>query len=75
MTNLELLLGIWRHMYLFSLHEIGHDPKVITSISVSVLLSPVYVGISIKSRKASPKLVSFCCVWKNHFVFSDNSHL
>lgn len=57
MTNLELLLDIQRRVYLFSLREIGHDPKLITSVSVSVLLSIVYVRISIKSRKASPKLV------------------
>lgn len=37
-------------MYLFSLREIGHDPKLITSVSVSVLLSAVYVQGSLLSQ-------------------------
>lgn len=37
-------------MYLFSLREIGHDPKLITSVSVSVHLSAVYMQGSLLSR-------------------------
>lgn len=42
-----------------------------------MLLSTVCVVISVKSRKASPKVDQFCCILKKHFALMlvHNSYL